>query len=164
VISAGEPRLQQRRAGGEREERQADRGGEQAEEPKGLAALRRRAPALRDRERQHEHRRHHDRDVNGKSDLRPREPDQPVRIGVAREQRRLEEHHGDRPHRRGAAEPRQHHLGEHRLDHEQQRRAREHRRDVERAYQSMPPLRLHELATIPCDRSIPVPGAAARLV
>ena len=45
-----------------------------------------------------------------------------VRIGIACEQRGLEKHDRHRPHRRRAAEARQHHLGEHRLHHEQERR------------------------------------------
>jgi hypothetical protein len=46
--------------------------------------------------------------------------DQDMRIGIAREQCALEEHHRDRPYRRRAAEPGQHHFCEHRLDREQQ--------------------------------------------
>src|SRR5262249_55002925 len=45
---------------------------------------------------------------------------EPVGIGVAREQRGLEEHDRHRPHRRRAAKTGQHHLGEHRLHHEHQ--------------------------------------------
>ena len=55
---------------------------------------------------------------------------QQMRIGVAGEQRRLEEHHRDRPDRRRAAEPRQHHLGEHGLDREQQSGGEENRRRI----------------------------------
>jgi hypothetical protein len=55
-----------------------------------------------------------------------------VRIGVARQQRCLEEHHGDRPHRLRAAEPRQHHAGEHRLQREQQQRRHEQGRGEQR--------------------------------
>jgi hypothetical protein len=50
----------------------------------------------------------------------PQHPRQQVRAGIAYEKRRLEEHHGDRPHRRRTAEPRQDHLGEHRLHGKQQ--------------------------------------------
>jgi hypothetical protein len=55
-----------------------------------------------------------------------------VRIGVAGEQKRLEGHHGDRPDRRRAAEPGQHHLGKHRLNGEQQQRRNEQRRGIKR--------------------------------
>ncbi|CAA9366037.1 MAG: hypothetical protein AVDCRST_MAG90-3409, partial [uncultured Microvirga sp.] len=47
----------------------------------------------------------------------------------------LEEDHRHRPDRRRAAEPRQHHAGEHRLHGEEQQRAGEHGRDVHRKKQ-----------------------------
>jgi len=50
---------------------------------------------------------------------------EPVGVGIARQQRALEEHDRHRPYRRRAAQARQHHLGEHRLHHEQQRGADE---------------------------------------
>jgi hypothetical protein len=56
---------------------------------------------------------------------------QRMRVGVAGKQHALEEHHRDRPHRRRAAKPRQHHLGEHRLYGEQQRRREEDRGGVD---------------------------------
>src|SRR5262249_2396586 len=49
-----------------------------------------------------------------------REARQQMRIGIAGKQRGLEEHHRDRPDSCSAAQPRQHHLGEHRLDRKQQ--------------------------------------------
>ena len=47
-----------------------------------------------------------------------------VGVEVAGQQQRLEEDHAGVPHRRRAAQPRQHQLGEHRLDEEQQARRR----------------------------------------
>ncbi len=63
------------------------------------------------------------------------DPHQKMRIGIAGEQQRLEEHHRHRPHRRRTAEPRQHHLGEQRLHREQQQRADKDRRGVDDQHQ-----------------------------
>ena len=52
-----------------------------------------------------------------------REPPGDVRVGVAREQRHLEEQQARAPHGRPAAEPRQDEPGRHRLDEEQEERA-----------------------------------------
>jgi hypothetical protein len=60
-----------------------------------------------------------------------------MRVGVAAEQQRLEEHHRHRPDRRRAAEPRQHHLGEQRLHGKQQQSAREDRGGVDDQQQAM---------------------------
>ncbi len=62
---------------------------------------------------------------------------QEMRIGVAREQQRLEEHHRHRPHRGRAAEPRQHHLGEQGLHREQQQRADEDRRGIDHQHEAV---------------------------
>ena len=59
------------------------------------------------------------------------QPRQHVRVCVADEKRRLEEYHGDGPHCRRAAEPRQYHLREHRLYAEQQQRRDEQRCGIE---------------------------------
>src|SRR6478735_4571929 len=61
-----------------------------------------------------------------------------MRIGIASEQQRLEEHHRHRPHRRRAAEPRQHHLGEQRLHREQQQRTDEDCRGIDDQDQPVP--------------------------
>ena len=53
--------------------------------------------------------------------------DQQVGVEVAGQQRSLEEEHRDGPHRRRPAQHRQHHLGEHGLDGEQQERREEGR-------------------------------------
>jgi hypothetical protein len=61
-----------------------------------------------------------------------------MRVGIAAQQQRLEEHHRHRPHRRRAAEPRQHHFGEQRLHREQQQRADEDRCGVDHQHQPIP--------------------------
>ena len=120
----------------EREERQPDRHREQPEQPERLADLRRPAPSARDVQRQQKARDgHHDQMDDDRRAAR-REARQQMRIGIAGEQRGLEEHHRHRPHRRGAAEPRQHHLGEHRLHREQQRGADENGGDEGRQQQT----------------------------
>ena len=53
-----------------------------------------------------------------------------MRVAVAGEQHGLEEHHRDRPDAGRAAELRQHHLGEHRLNAEQQKGGKEDRRSI----------------------------------
>ena len=60
MAGAHEPGLQQRTVGGEREERQPDRDGEQPEQPERLADLRRPAPSAGDVQRQQEARRRQD--------------------------------------------------------------------------------------------------------
>ena len=65
------------------------------------------------------------RQVDDAGQVRRRLVDEQVGVEVAGQQRRLEEEHRHRPHRRRAAEHRQHHLGEHRLDGEQQERGEE---------------------------------------
>jgi hypothetical protein len=54
-----------------------------------------------------------------------------MRVGVAGQERRLEENHRDRPDRRSAAELWQHHFREHRLHGKKQQRGHEqrHRKD-----------------------------------
>ena len=122
VAAGGEPALQQRRARRQRGERQADRGREQADQPQPDAARRRRAKpcAMPIGRVSAASGKHAEMDQRALPDLeRAREQ---MRIGIADQQRGLEEHHRDRPHRGRAAEPRQHHLGEHRLHGEQQQR------------------------------------------
>ena len=137
MAGAHEPGLQQRIIGGERKERQADRDGEQPQQPERVTRGRRLAPGARDRERQgriathQQHQMHRDR--NGAVlDLH-----QEMRVGVTGEQQRLEKHHRHRPHRRRAAEPRQHHLGEQRLHREQQKRADEDRSRIDHQNQAV---------------------------
>src|SRR5262249_37696600 len=99
----------------------ADRGGEQADQPERLRGLRRAVPAGGDRQRQRKRRGDRHRQVDRDRRATAGVTREPVGIGVAREQRGLEEHDRHRPHRRRAAKTGQHHLGEHRLQHEHQR-------------------------------------------
>ncbi len=131
VVGAGEPGLQQRAVGGKREERQPDRHGEQPEQPdRGGRVGGRAAPPSGDRQRQKQSRRAHHHEMHDHRAAARQIAGQRVRVGVAGEQHGLEKHHRDRPHRGRAAEPRQHHLGEHRLHGEQQRRRQEDRRRI----------------------------------
>ena len=125
MAGAREPGLQQRPVGREREERQSDRDGEQPEQPERFTGLRRRAETGRDMQRQEEAGEDIHRDMDQQRVSPGREPRDQMRVGIARQQGGLEEHQRDRPDRRGAAELRQHHLGEHRLHREQQRGADE---------------------------------------
>jgi len=50
-----------------------------------------------------------------------------VRIGITGQQQRLEKQQAGRPHRRGAAEPREDLLCDHRLNQKQQERRKENR-------------------------------------
>jgi hypothetical protein len=138
MAGAHEPGLQQRVVGGEREERQADRDQEQAEQPERVARGRRIAPGGSDRERQgqprHDQQHQMRHDGNGAVfDLH-----QEVSVGVTGEQQRLEKHHRHRPHRGRAAESWQHHLGEQRLHREQQQRTDEDRGSVDHQHQPVP--------------------------
>ena len=120
MAGAREPCLQQRTVGGQREERQSDRDREQPEQPQRLALRGRPAPAASDRQRQRKGRDDHERHMDDDRQAARQMTGQEVRIGIAGEQRGLEEHHGHRPHLRRAAEARQHHLGEQRLHRKQQ--------------------------------------------
>ncbi len=127
MVAAGKPRLQQRRVGGKRKERQADRDREQPEQPQGFTLGGRTSPAGGDGERQGERRRGHHGDVDERRDPCRHVAREQMGIGIAEQQRGLEEHDGHRPHRGRPAELRQHHLGEHRLHREQERGAEENR-------------------------------------
>jgi hypothetical protein len=137
MAGPAEPGLQDRRIGRDREERQTDRGGEQCEQPERGEVDRRFAKAGRDRERQGDDRQRHQRKMRGDGVARVEPARQAVRVGVAGEQRRLEEYHRHRPHRRRTAEQRQHHLGEHRLDGEQEQRRDEQGRGKSGKYRPM---------------------------
>src|SRR5258708_3572363 len=116
MVGAHEPRLHERPIGGESKERQPDRSRKQAEKPERLAARRRLAPSAGEVKRQRETRNQQHREMNEDGAPCWREARQQVGIGIAGKQRRLEEHHRDRPDSGGPAQPWQHHLGEHRLD------------------------------------------------
>ena len=100
---------------------------EQTDEPDRDVGRRRRAKSVRNADRQRHGRRGQDAEMDQRADAERQEADQQMGIGVAGEQRRLEEHHRHRPDGRRAAEPRQHHLGEHRLHREQEQRRQEQR-------------------------------------
>ena len=138
-MRAREPGLHQRARRRQQEIRQADRRREQAEDqPRrvlGAAGL----PVRRRDDRQHG-----ERDAAAAT-VCSRTPARGVsrrtmrsRIGVAGEQRRLEEDEAGRPDGRRAAEPRQDLLRHHRLDEEQQERADEDRGGVEEHRGSCP--------------------------
>ncbi len=123
MAGANEPGLQQRIVRRQREERQPDRDREQAEQPERIARRRRLAPAARDRQRQRQYGDRQQQQMHRDRNHAVAELHQIMRVGIAAEQQRLKEHHRHRPHRRRAAEPRQHHLGEQRLHRKQQQRA-----------------------------------------
>ena len=131
VPGAAEPGLKQRRVGGNGEKRRADGDRKKAHLPQIRIARRRLLPARRNSDRQRHQRDGKHRQMHDAARARRQEADQHVRVEVSRQQRRLEEAHGDRPHRRRAAEHGQHHLGEHRLHGEQQQRRHERRRRIE---------------------------------
>jgi hypothetical protein len=126
--------LQQRAGGGEAEVRQADA---RREDPQDRRDRRVVAGGLERRVGQHaggeprgeREQRDVDRDLGARRGVAREQ----VRVDVAAEQHALEEQHRRGPHRRRAAEPRQDRLAGHRLDLEQQERAREdHRGEADR--------------------------------
>ncbi len=121
MAGACEPGLQQRAVGREREERQPDRYRKQRQQPERLARLRRRPEMVCDVQRQEEAGNDIHRDMDDERRPPGRKPRDEMRVCVARQQCGLEEHQRDRPDRGGAAQLRQHHLGEHRLHCKQQR-------------------------------------------
>ena len=87
---------------------------------------------------------------------RGRDAAEPMGIGIAGEQQRLVDQHRAVPHRRRAAEPRQRHPRDHRLDQEQQERADEDRRDEPPAGRASPrPSKAIRLSPCPLGRSPP---------
>ena len=140
--------------GGEREERQPDRDREQAEQPERLARPPAGGPIRCAIE---SGRKKQAATITARWMMTERAAGrvarQQVGIGVAAQQRGLEEHHRHRPHRRRAAEPRQHHLGEHRLHREQQRGA-DKDRDGERRQQQAGLRRPPPAAALSTERSV----------
>jgi hypothetical protein len=124
--------LQQWPVGGQREEGKADRNTEQAEQEQLLAVGRRQAPALGNGNREKNGSAQHHREVDEQSERTAYKAGQNIGIGVTEQQNALKEYHGHRPYRWRAAKPRQHHLREHGLHGEQQRRAEEDRRGIDR--------------------------------
>src|SRR2546423_6305749 len=106
-----ETRLQERAIGGESKEWQSDRGRKQAQKPERLDARRRLAPSTGNVNRQGGTRNQQHREMKEDGGPSWREARQQVGIGIAGKERRLEEHHRDRPNSGSAAQPWQHHLG-----------------------------------------------------
>ena len=122
---ARDPRLHQWPGGGQQEVREPDGRDQQAEDAQGRLLA---AAGLPGRVGQHRHEgqaRQQQRAVQLRLRARLQPAGDPVGVGVARQQRDLEEHHADRPHRRRAAEPGQDLLGDQRLHQEQQEGADE---------------------------------------
>ena len=123
AVRARIPGLQQRAGRREQKVRQADGGGEQSEDPQqrvfaARAASTRRKAGWAARESSATS---SARWIDGLA--RGRSAVEPVRIGVAAEQRHLEEEHATGPDRGRSAEPRQNQLGNERLHLKQQKRA-----------------------------------------
>ena len=96
---AGEPGLQEGSVGRHREERQADRHGEEPDLPQIGLARRRLTPAGRQTDGQRDERQQADAQMDQARLRHGRTGDQEVRIAIADQQRRLEEEDGDGPHR-----------------------------------------------------------------
>ena len=99
VAGTHKPRLQKWVVRGEREEWQPDRNSEQAQQPEGRPGCRRRAP-VGNRQRQRDECAGQERKVHGDSQPAILRAHEKMRIGIAGQQHRLEEHHRDRPDRR----------------------------------------------------------------
>ncbi|MEI2653882.1 MAG: hypothetical protein V9G12_17355 [Microthrixaceae bacterium] len=133
VVGVGEPSLQGRAEARETDERQADRHGQDADDPPRLPAPRRRSPVgQRQRQGHHacgDHGDDHDASATS-ADTRPALGE--VRHQVPGEQGALEEHHGGVPDGGRPAEEGQELAGHHRLDQEQQGRPEPRRQAVRR--------------------------------
>jgi hypothetical protein len=118
--------LHERRGCRHGQKRQADRPGHQPDQPRDRRAPDGRLPIRTDRHRQAERGDGKQAEVAHDLPARSNAAAEAVSIGVAGEQRALEEHHGGVPHGGRAAEERQRHAREHRLDREHQERAEQH--------------------------------------
>ena len=132
MVRPRKPVLKNRCARSEHEERQANRTREENQQPGDRSTFGRRDRLALDHKRKHGERQHEERDVQ--RHLRPgADPGgDAVRVCVSRQQRDLEEDHAGIPDHRRAAKQRQHHLGDHRLNEEQQERADKQRRREQR--------------------------------
>jgi len=128
--------LQQRRSGRQREKGWTNRRRQPTNQPKHRKAVGGRC-RLRQIKRQEgcADRQHNSMDRGLREATEP--GNQKMRIGVAEKQCRLEKADCRVPHTRRSAEPRQHHLGDHWLDQEQQTGAEEQCRGIAR--QQQPP-------------------------
>src|SRR5207247_4302982 len=121
VARAREPALAKRARRRDREEGESDGGREQREQPRDRVRRRGRRPARRDADRQDEERKEDEAHVE-RGLAACAEPGRGrVRVEISREERGLVEDEARVPHRGRAAEERQDHPGEHRLDQEEER-------------------------------------------
>ena len=132
MIRTREPVLKHRRARRQHEERHADGPRQKEQQPAERIGVRRSDGTCLDHEGQHECRRGKHRDLNEHVMLQAEPTRCAERVAVAGEHHDLEEHDAAVPHHRHAAKDRQHHLGRHRLDQEQQEPAEEHGRGEQR--------------------------------
>jgi hypothetical protein len=132
VAGGDEPMLQQRRGRRQCDEGNADRKCKQPDKPEHHMIVRRHTEARGNAQRQRQRDQREESEMQHRGLGRLEKPGDQVRIGVSGEQEGLERHHGDRPDRRRAAKPWQHHLGKHRLNGEQQQRRDEQRRGIKR--------------------------------
>jgi hypothetical protein len=138
MAGSREPALQERGAGCQRHERQADRCRKQADEPECNVGRRRRTVGVRDPDRHRHCGGRENAEMDHRTHPKRHETYEQMGVGVAGQQRALKEHQRHRPYRGSAAEPGQHHLGEHRLHRKQEQRGYEqgehedHRRETQR--------------------------------
>jgi hypothetical protein len=127
MAAAREPSLHQRRGGRDGQKRQPDGPPHQPDQPWDRRPADRRKPIGADRHRQAEAGEREQPEVGRDLPARPEAAAEAMGIGIAGEQRALEEHHGGVPHDGRAAEQRQRHAREHRLDREHEKRTEHHR-------------------------------------
>jgi hypothetical protein len=116
VLGLREPPLYQRVGRRDRKEGQPYGHQKQPQKPQKGIAIRRRSPVGGGHGYgQHQKRQQHQNQMNHGLAAGAKPGGGGVHVEVARQQRSLEEHHRAGPHRGGAAEGRQHELGEHGL-------------------------------------------------
>ena len=126
MAAACEPSLRQRRGRGDSEKGQTQGPRHQPDQPRDRRAADRRMPIGADRHGQAEASNGKQGEVARDLPAWPERAAEAMGIGVAGEQRALEEHHGGVPHGGRAAEQRQRHTREHRLDREHEECAEQH--------------------------------------
>ena len=127
---AREPGLEQRARRRQYEVGQADRNGEQAENAQRRVLGAGGFPVGTGADRQQHQAKQQQAAVEQALAVRREVADDPVRVEIAEQQGHLEEQHAGRPYRSRAAEPRQDHLADQRLDLEEQEGAEENRQPV----------------------------------
>ena len=130
-VALREPGLQQRAGRRQQQVGQADRRRQQPEDQPQRALGAQRLPGDGGDDGQQQEACDQQRRVQRSLPPARQAPGRRIGVGIAREQRALEEHQAGRPHRGRAPEPRQDLLGDDRLDQEQQERTREDRQRVE---------------------------------